>query len=1188
MRAPFFAVVIAVLICDGSAGRVARNAASSSVGAAQAVAVAIAARKAVGHSAVAMLACLAASSLAFAYPAVPLLHKKVALAVSAILYLTFLHDASLGALFAAQVGGTTLIGAGCAVVAMLAPWPKLARTEVWTCRAANARCSLVAASVAQGPRPLIAALESSVLPLDRKHCLLQTATRLAHAAECLAALFATLLDAFGCVAITGDGAACAAVHASMLAKACAADLAVIKDRMADLRWELVGSVQRARLLQLHDAMDRMLLHCSGMQAALQDGDLAGTAPALVQALRKSVSTLAAWTSEGLALAATFERSSARAAEEALLCQGRYALQEFDKELHEGRLRAYYNPSAILGDEVASDGLASVVGSFAAEVTPSLVASQFLLFNIKGYSSVLLELLGKGASGRGASLHRWWEAKHRIPAPGSMPAMPSGAPAVYPEAILQPSIDIDEDDIDIQEDANEEQPDLSGQALAGSHQHVLAHELPAPALSRARAAKALGATKVALAMLIAGIIGDAFLPASGYWAPVTVGFIIGSNQGGSFKAASLRLQGTAAGSIYGYLAIKVAHHHQWLVVFALVPWVIVASFVRHSSSYGYAGVVAAFTAAVIMLGYQQSGQGVDTYSLGRITETFIGVLCFVVVEGVVWPSRAVVLVRASVVSCLQDCRDCVAAIIRAYMNGTCLQCREKFAEDAIGRSLVRQALLADEAQHEPDLWWAPFPSATHSRLQEVEGHMLRCLYFMDCSLHAASAESLHEQLEKLVRPLSQPLGLLWLETERVSGLNRNGGRAQALEAEVLVDFDLLLEVLRLQPSWRGYLTTTSGSGSCEAPVAGTEPQDAAEGRRSTRWQEAATWFWKRITRKVEDRRSVREILSQHPLLVLVKRRSSIGGFVQKRNEPLQELQTRFQDVFAGLIAVKIAHPTLQIVGNAAMLSFTALVYSLRTLLKEVRALEETVKELLQVEQPLDVVQLSYLYHVDPTTPNSRQERVCTRDSSHAPDLAKRILAFAEDVHPLLSGRGVQCPSESLLPLWRRAGHHQAAREDGQQKLCFLVQVYWARLQHELQHWNGFRSGHGLRLRQLWIVCRQRLDCCACGWQFPHPCVVEKSLKEACRWLLHLVASEQLQQGLHNTNVGHALSPGSIDPLQRQQRLQGAALDVVCVGQEQAHEHRQRHATIVLGPRPKDTRQNGGSQLPHWLRAGRHEA
>eukprot|EP00850_Spirogloea_muscicola_P022569 SM000301S11772 [mRNA] locus=s301:107010:114676:- [translate_table: standard] len=1134
MRAPFFAVVIAVLICDGSVGRVTRNAAASAAGAVQAVAAAIAARKAVGHSAVAMLACLAASSLAFAYPAVLLLHKKVALAVSAILYLTFLHDASLGALFAAQVGGTTLIGAGCAVVAMLAPWPKLARTE--------------------------------------------TATRLAHAAECLAALFATLLDAFGCVAITGDGAACAAVHASMLAKACAADLAVIKDRMADLRWELVGSMQRARVLQLHDAMDSMLLHCSGMQAALQDSDLAGTAPALVQALRKSVSTLAAWTSEGLALAATFERSRARAAEEALLRQGRYALQEFDKELHEGRLRAYYNPSAIMGGEVAADGLASVVGSFAAE---------FLLFNIKGYASVLLELLEKGPSGKGTFLHRWWEAKHRIPAPESMPAMPSGAPAVYPEAVLQPSLDIDEDGIDIEADANEEQPSLSGQAVASSHQHVLAHELPASARSwwqlpklawptprqaryltcqtallthvqmeaehsvssqlalpqafcnacsavfdqllscaryslmtcqlnatTARAAKALGATKVALAMLLAGIVGDAFLPASGYWAPVTVGFIVGSNQGGSFKAASLRLQGTAAGSIYGYLAIKVAHHHQWLVVFALVPWVIVASFVRHSSSYGYAGVVAAFTAAVIMLGYQQSGQGVDTYSLGRITETFIGVLCFVVVEGLVWPSRAVVLVRASMVSCLQDCRDCVAAIIRAYMNGTCLQCREKFAEDAIGRSLVRQALLADEAQHEPELWRAPFPSATHSRLQEVEGHMLRCLFFMDCTLHAASAESLHEQLEKLVRPLSQPLG--------------------ALEAEVLLDFDLLLEVLRLQPSWRAYLTTASGSGSCEAPEAGTEPQSkaphAAGGRRSTPWQEAATWFWKRITRK-------------------------------KRNEPLQELQIRFQDVFAGLIAVKIAHPTLQIVGNAAMLSFTALVYSLRTLLKEVRALEETVKELLQ---------LSYLYHVDPTMPNSRVRALPSRLLSGrsvyvpetvpmffeaAPDLPKRILAFAEDVHPLLSRRG-------------------APREDGQQKLCFLVQVYWARLQHELQHWNGFRSGHGLRLRQLWIL--------------PHLGVVEKSLKEACRWLLHLVATEQLQQGLHNTNIGHALSPGSVDPLQRQQRLQGAALDVVCVGQEQAHEHRQRHAAIVLGPRPEDTRQHGGSQLPHWLRAGRHEA
>jgi hypothetical protein len=57
--------------------------------------------------------------------------------------------------------------------------------------------------------------------------------------------------------------------------------------------------------------------------------------------------------------------------------------------------------------------------------------------------------------------------------------------------------------------------------------------------------------------------------------------------------------------------------------------------------------------------------------------------------------------------------------------------------------------------------------------------------------------------------------------------------------------------------------------------------------------------------------------------------------------------RYEDVISGLISVKLANPGLKIVDNTSMLSFNALIFSMRALIAEANELEVTVRELLQV-------------------------------------------------------------------------------------------------------------------------------------------------------------------------------------------------------------------------------------------------
>ncbi|CAM6112392.1 unnamed protein product [Calypogeia fissa] len=436
-------------------------------------------------------------------------------------------------------------------------------------------------------------------------------------------------------------------------------------------------------------------------------------------------------------------------------------------------------------------------------------------------------------------------------------------------------------------------------------------------------------KTALSMVLATTFG--FLVLKGktqaFWAPVTVGFIIGNFQGGSWRISNLRLQGTVLGSIYGFLALNASNNHKWAILLLLTPWVIFSSYIRYSPDYGYSGLVSAFTAAVLMLGRYQND--IKSFAMDRITENFVGIMCFVFVETVIFPERAVVLVRRELVSSLVSLRDCVGAIVSVYTEEAlqeCPDCRSlaviqiKQLEHRLRASFANQSVLSKEAALEPDLWFVPFPAEVYPKLIAIQGRMLDLLYFMVCSLHATTEECVSEQMETLLKPLRTSL--------------------TALQEEVIASLDFLQEILQVKPVHEG----------------GIVP-------RLKRWLACCPG----LTTATESRTSRGDVEQQtqpqstspyphHPLLVLGRRDRSVDGIPTSLKAIMDSFERSFEEVFESLIAKTKEEGAIYMLSNTVMMSFGSLTFSLHALLRETVHLEKAVHELLQAESRWSVVDL----------------------------------------------------------------------------------------------------------------------------------------------------------------------------------------------------------------------------------------
>lgn len=159
----------------------------------------------------------------------------------------------------------------------------------------------------------------------------------------------------------------------------------------------------------------------------------------------------------------------------------------------------------------------------------------------------------------------------------------------------------------------------------------------------------------------------------YWAPLTIAFVSDSHIGGCFRTSILRLEGTFMGVTFGFLILQllfVANIHQLLAIALLTIWVFFCGYYRSNPSRGYAGLVAAFTAALIVSGFDPENSkniSVEKYSLHRIEQTFLGIVLLLVVLQFLSPNTARSLLHLEISQSLQMMSDLFSDAFSGFEN-----------------------------------------------------------------------------------------------------------------------------------------------------------------------------------------------------------------------------------------------------------------------------------------------------------------------------------------------------------------------------------------------------------------------------------------------------------------------------------------------------------------------------------------
>ena len=179
--------------------------------------------------------------------------------------------------------------------------------------------------------------------------------------------------------------------------------------------------------------------------------------------------------------------------------------------------------------------------------------------------------------------------------------------------------------------------------------------------QAAATRARDNARVSLALLLSCLLATRF--ERGFWAAATVVFVLDPGMGASVRNCAMRLQGSVIGACYGFvsltLAARLPHplHRDWLLIAAFTLWTFVCAFVRAASTHSYAGFVAAFTPAVMLLGAECGSIGsvalsanatlacerfdaaVSSLAMERIQFTLAGIVCALGASLVAFPVDA---------------------------------------------------------------------------------------------------------------------------------------------------------------------------------------------------------------------------------------------------------------------------------------------------------------------------------------------------------------------------------------------------------------------------------------------------------------------------------------------------------------------------------------------------------------------
>ncbi|OEL38676.1 hypothetical protein BAE44_0000305, partial [Dichanthelium oligosanthes] len=232
---------------------------------------------------------------------------------------------------------------------------------------------------------------------------------------------------------------------------------------------------------------------------------------------------------------------------------------------------------------------------------------------------------------------------------------------------------------------------------------------------------VAAAKCGFSLGLAVLLGLLFSNDHGFWSGLIVATTITAGRDSTWAVAAARAHGTTLGSVYGALGCLLISQQRLLTMdlrfLALLPWMVIATFLKRSRAYGPAGGVAAALSAIIIMG-RRYDEPPMAFTVARLVETFIGISCAVLADILFQPgARPSVQAREKLTRCIASLADCFA-------GADPLQSQLKSLQAQL--ALLRRH--AAEAGSEPTyLWLPPFPAACYDKIQGSLGRMAQLLH-----------------------------------------------------------------------------------------------------------------------------------------------------------------------------------------------------------------------------------------------------------------------------------------------------------------------------------------------------------------------------------------------------------------------------------------------------------------------------
>ncbi|MCD7448483.1 hypothetical protein HAX54_042620 [Datura stramonium] len=232
---------------------------------------------------------------------------------------------------------------------------------------------------------------------------------------------------------------------------------------------------------------------------------------------------------------------------------------------------------------------------------------------------------------------------------------------------------------------------------------------------------MAAFKCSLSLGLSIYFGSIYSKENGFWAGLPVAISLAGSREATFKIANVKAQGTVLGTIYGILGCFVFEKYVQIRFLSLLPWFIVSSFLRQSTMYGQAGGISAIIGAVLILGRKGFGPPSE-FAIARITETFIGLSCSIMVEILLQPTRASTLAKFQLSKSFEILHECIGSISFGSMGNLVeSQNKLKFHVNEMGKFI-------GEAEAEPNFWFVPFHSVCYRKLMGSLSKMVEYLHF----------------------------------------------------------------------------------------------------------------------------------------------------------------------------------------------------------------------------------------------------------------------------------------------------------------------------------------------------------------------------------------------------------------------------------------------------------------------------